>query len=118
HPLRADFVGDCPGHFERESRAVFNAPSVLIATFIGIRREKLLQQIAIRTMNFNAVRPRIDGAAGRVTEVPDRSLDFLERQRAWLWNVQHAFCRVDFVLWRDGRWRDGLPMMRRIVRVR
>ncbi len=57
-PYRAHGVGD----FEREAHAVFAAAAVAVGALVGDGREELVDEIAVRGVNFDDVESGLVGA--------------------------------------------------------
>ena len=64
-----DFVGDGAHHFQQQAAAVFQAAAVVVAALVGTGFQKLLQQIAVGSVDFDAVKTAGDGVARRVAVV-------------------------------------------------
>ena len=87
-------------HLQGETSAILKAAAVGVSALIGERRKKLMEQVAVRRVNFNDVEAGFERAAGGRGEGVDDGVDagLIERLRQG-------------VAVREGQWagRDGLP---------
>lgn len=60
---------------------IFGPHAPCVATLVGGRVEELLDEIAVRAVQFDLVEARLDGELGRVRVLFDRALDVLGGHR-------------------------------------
>src|SRR3546814_19747542 len=53
--LGADFLDERGRHLEQQARPVGDRSSIFVGAKIGVRLQELLDQIAVRTMKFDAI---------------------------------------------------------------
>ncbi|MNS58332.1 hypothetical protein D3C72_912480 [compost metagenome] len=73
--LTDHFMGDVQDR-QRESGAVVTAAAPLVVALVGVRGVKLLDQIGICTVNFDAVEARLNRTTNRFAKFPDHAFDF------------------------------------------
>ena len=73
-------------HFERKAHAVFQRAAVVVDAVVRQRRQELVQQVAMRGMQFDDIQAEAGGAAGGVDEaVADTGeAGLIECHRRWL----------------------------------
>ncbi|CAH0326392.1 hypothetical protein SRABI106_04636 [Rahnella aquatilis] len=79
HTFSANSPDGSINHFQRQTGTVFNAAAVFIFTQVGRRRHKLMQQIAVRGMQFDVIETSFGGAGGSMTEIIHDPRNFAER---------------------------------------
>ena len=62
-------------HLQNEPGAILKAAAVCVAAMVGQRRKKLVQQIAVRGMNFNHVEAGAGSAARALPKRLDHRID-------------------------------------------
>src|SRR5690606_20458197 len=77
-----DRVGDRCCRLDRKPRAVLDRAAVFVRAQIRVRREELLDQIAVRTVNLDAVGTSLDRPLRRSPKVEDGLTDLRGRKRA------------------------------------
>ncbi len=81
----ANFIGahcidSSPSNLDFETSSVFDAATVFICALISGILGKVVVQIAIRTVNLNAVKARFDRILGRLDIIGDEVLDLTFRR--------------------------------------
>lgn len=66
----------------QESASVFYIAAVTIRAVVGLGLQKLIDEIAVGAVNFDAVEPGLQGSLGGLPVVVDHSENFLCRQRS------------------------------------
>ncbi len=74
--------GDGINHFQHQTGAVLYAAAVLIGTLVRGRRQELVQQIAVGTVQLNHVETGFTGVGDGLTEIVDDARDLVQLQRA------------------------------------
>lgn len=67
---------------QREGETLLQIPAPAVFASVGMRREELLQQISVRTVNLDAIETGLDRPARRFTEISDNSGNLFVCQRA------------------------------------
>ncbi|KFB73176.1 MAG: hypothetical protein AW09_001577 [Candidatus Accumulibacter phosphatis] len=80
--LATDCFGDCGGGFQEEAPTLVGCAAIRVSTIVQIRAAKLIEQIAVRGMDLDAVEARCHGIPRRAGEIQDDLPDFLGAQRA------------------------------------
>ena len=75
-------------NFCGETHAVEEVAAIFVRAVIGVGRHKLIDQIAVRSVDFHAVEPGGLGNDGALDEALDHGLDF--RRRHFLWHNAHG----------------------------
>ena len=66
-----------PGHGQREAHAILEAPAELIVAMVGQRREELVQEVAVRGVQFDHVEARSPRTCGGLRESIHQSCDLV-----------------------------------------
>jgi hypothetical protein len=77
---RHDFA-DRIEHFAEEAGAVFVAAAVFVVAPVRLVREELVEQVAVRRVDFDAVETGGHGVGGGTAEIGDDGLDLVAGQR-------------------------------------
>ena len=73
--IGADLFSDGAQDFEREAHPVFKAAAVGILAEVGERRHELVDEVAVRPVDFHGVEPGFHGAAGGLYIRLDHAFD-------------------------------------------
>ncbi len=80
--LGADARLDRAQHLAQEPGATLDRAAVHVGAPVGIRREELAHEVAVRGVDLNAVEAGLLAALGRFRVTPDEALDLRQRERA------------------------------------
>ena len=75
-PLGAHGVHHGLRNLETEARAVLDGPTVQVCASVASILRELVDEVAVRTVDLDAVEAGCDGVAGRLRVVGDKALDF------------------------------------------
>ncbi len=107
HPLGADGVDHGGGDLDQEACPILRRPAVAVGALVGTLGEELVQQVAVRAVDLDAVEAGlIHREPGRDGELPDDGLDLLGLQSARLHEVLQAVGREHLAGRADGGRRD------------
>ena len=95
HAVGAPDGDDGIGDFQHETGAVFDRAAVVVGAVIGGVLEKLVDEIAVRAVDLDAVEARGLGVFRALPIGLDDGRDFLERQRARRDEVLHRAHQAD-----------------------
>ncbi len=76
----ADFSAGRGYYFQQQAAAIFNAAAVDVGTVIRAVAQETVEQIAVCTVDFNAIETGVHGASRRLAEVVDYARDICQRQ--------------------------------------
>ena len=88
---RADRSGDRGHHFDREAHAVFDRAAIFIMAVVDAVAQKLLDQIAVGTMHFDAVEAGLHRAARSMGEIGHQPGHFIGAQCTRCRGLHKAF---------------------------
>src|SRR5690606_25240389 len=77
--IGADRVSNRGRRLDRDPRPVLARAAVLVRPTVRVRREELMDQVAVRAVDLDAVAAGLDRALGRAPEVEHGRTDFLGR---------------------------------------
>lgn len=81
---------------ENEAAAVLRRPAVLIGALVDVRAEELLGQVAVSSVQLDAVKADLHGRLGSLAVVADGLLDMRHAQLDWrVVSVPHELSRTD-----------------------
>ncbi len=72
----ADFLGHGVYHLQEEAGAVLDGAAIFVCPLVGTGLQELVDEITVRTVDFDAVETRVDGGAGGPAEIVDDARDF------------------------------------------
>ena len=78
--VRADFLGNGRGNFDGETGPVRDRAAIFVSARVGAWGEELLDEIAVRAVNLDAIGAGFNGAARRKAEVGNGIANFIDRQ--------------------------------------
>ena len=106
------------GHFAQQASAVLNRTAVGIAPPVGPIAQKLIDQVAVGGMDFDAVESRGFGIGGGAPEILDQRRQFANGQRPRRHERLHTLFGVDLSgrLQRRGRHRQAAVGQRQRMR--
>jgi len=90
------------GHFEQQARAVFDAATVLVGTFVGAALQELVEQVTICAMYLDAVKTGGLGVLGARAVGLDNIGDLGSLQCAWYREINLGAYQADMALGGDG----------------
>ena len=114
-PVRPPHGDHRVGDLEREPGAVFEAAAVRVAAVVGAVAQELIEQVAIRAVQFDAVEAGGLGVLGGGAELRDDRRQFVQFQRARRRDLDLAVVRKGFAFDRQRRRGDR---QRAVVEVR
>src|SRR5258705_8663292 len=74
-------VSNCPNDLAAQPGSVFERTPVIVVTFITERRQKLVNQVAVRGMDLNGPEAGLTRAAGSSGKSRDNLLNAIEGER-------------------------------------
>lgn len=104
--------------FQQQARTVFDRAAVGVSALVGPVLDELLQQIAVRTVNFHAVEAGRNCVGRSLTEIVHDARQFNERQRTWLGYIDKSVVDEGFRLRANRRRRDRRSTARLDIGVR
>mmetsp|Transcript_2295 Transcript_2295/g.3483 ORF Transcript_2295/g.3483 Transcript_2295/m.3483 type:complete len:236 (+) Transcript_2295:763-1470(+) len=81
-PISAYGVDDGLDYLQAEARAVLDGPAVRVRTLVGRTLEELVDQVAVGSVDFDAVEPGFNRVLGGLCEIRNKTLDLLDSQGA------------------------------------
>ena len=87
----------CCHHFAQEAEPVLDASAICIGALIGLRLEKLIEQVAVGGMDLDPVEPSFDGSLGSAAVVLNQAGDFIEFQSAWGFVIPFSVGCMDWI---------------------
>src|SRR5262249_51006492 len=106
HAIGAPDIDDGFGDFERQPRAVFDRAAKGVDALVAAVAEELIEQIAIRAMQFDAVEAGRLAILGTPAELLDNARKLVERQRPRRDHLLRALGREHLALRGYCRGRD------------
>ena len=97
-----DSLGDASGHLKQETAAIFHCAAIPVVTKIDRGVEELVNEIAGRCMNFNAVKSSRHSAFGRACELGRDAGNFLGLKGSRNNEILLAVISLVLALDRDG----------------
>ena len=94
------------GNLQQQAGAIFDGAAVSVGTFIDAILQKLVNQIAVGSVNFHTVKTRFFGVLRALPEGFDNGGNFLSRQRSRRNEGFHGAQQADVTFRRDGAGRD------------
>ncbi len=107
-PVHADFVADGGQHLGHEAQSAVDRSAVGIGAEVGAVAQELVDQIAVRAVDLDAVEPGDDGVARGPGVIGDDPPDVVVAGRARFDIRLLAFVRVGEIGRASGRRRHGL----------
>src|SRR6185437_12784470 len=109
----ASALGTCFGddrlrNFQHQSRAVFDRSAVSIGALVGAVLGELVEQVAVRAMDLDAVETRSERIRSTSLEVVDDVWNFGKLERPRFGNVGESAVHEGLALGADRAWCDRL----------
>ena len=60
HPVRADGLDDGIGDLQHDPHAILHRATVRVRPVVGVRLQKLIREIPVRSMDLHAVEPSLE----------------------------------------------------------
>jgi len=92
--------------FEGETAAVGQGAAIGVGAMVGAAAEELVEQIAVRVMNFDAIEASLLGEFGSVDVFGNDSGNFGDFESPWGDVIDHLFSIKDLSFGSDGRGGD------------
>ena len=108
----ADFGGDGLGNLQHQPRAIFDRTAIGVGALVGAVLGELIEQVAVRAVNLDAVKTGFDGVGGCALEVVDDTGDFAQFERARRGHIGEGAADKGFGFGLNGRWRDRYAVIR------
>ena len=101
----APFANDGFGHLNQKPCAVERAAAIAVGALVGLVLQKLIDEVAIGAVQFDAVEAGRLGVRGAAAKVFDNARDLAGLKRAWHDEGLHALRGNNLPGRLQGRWR-------------